>query len=481
MLMKKNHLLAMMKLCLLFSAGIFVVSCADTYDGNDTFESNVKNATLESPKEADITVTASTDGSTMTIEWPVVYGAGGYEFKLLNASDEETPLISKTIDGCKVTVSREEDMNYKILIRTLGNASLNNTEAPTATTVAYSTFTETYAKIPEGDLYEYFQKNPIPDTETEDLNFDLTPNGEYTLSQPLEFNYHKVVLRTSDKTHHATITLAADANFVASNDFTLKYVNIDARAITKPVIEAYNYDTAPDGILEKPGNYYLIDFVRIMDCAIAGVVGSLFYDNNKAYGVVNFLIKNSIIQLTTTTDKIKNQAWISFQGGGVKDFSMSNSTIFQMGDGNPQFFLRYNNSIRVDRLGWTKSDHTTITYTNNTFYKVGSGNWSNYSGMADYSVYNVQNNIWYACGNGQIARRILGNGRLGTNASATWNNNTYWNEDGQVDQGTYDTGTVLTTNPDFENPAEVNFTPRGAEQVEKKTGDPRWYATKATE
>ena len=47
--MKKNHLLAMMKLCLLFSAGIFVVSCADTYDGNDTFESNVKNATLESP------------------------------------------------------------------------------------------------------------------------------------------------------------------------------------------------------------------------------------------------------------------------------------------------------------------------------------------------------------------------------------------------------------------------------------------------
>ena len=309
----------------------------------------------------------------------------------------------------------------------------------------------------------------------------MTPNGEYTLSQPLEFNYHKVVLRTSDKTHHATITLAADANFIASNDFTLKYVNINASAITKPVIEAYSYDTAPDGILEKPGNYYLIDFVRIMDCEIAGVVGSLFYDNNKAYGVVNFLIKNSVIMLTTTTDKIKNQAWISFQGGGVKDFSMANSTIFQMGDGNPQFFLRYNNSIRVDRLGWTKSDHTTITYTNNTFYKVGTGNWSNYSGLSDYSVYNVQNNIWYACGNGQIARRILGNGRLGTNASATWNNNTYWNEDGQVDQGTYDTGTVLTTDPDFENPAALDFTPRGAEQVEKQTGDPRWFAASNAE
>ncbi len=474
--MKKNHLFATMKTCLLLTTGVLLASCADTYDGSDTFESSVKNSTLESPAEADISIEPSTDGSQMTISWPVVYGAGGYEFKLLNASDESNPIVSKTIDGSKVTVDREEDMNYKIHIRTLGNTALNNTEASAATTKTYSTFTETYATIPEGDLYEYFQSNPIPDDQTGELNFDLKSKGQYTLSKPVGFNYHKVVLRTADKNNHATITIAENANFVVSNDFTLKYVNIDASATTRPVMEAYNYDTAPDGILEKPGNYYLIEFVRIVDCELKGIVGSLFYDNNKAYGIVNFLIKNSIFQMNTTTEKIKNESWMAFQGGGIKDFSMLYSTVYQVGEGNPKYFLRYNNSVRVDRLGWTKSDHTTITYTNNTFYKVATGNWSNYSGLSNYTVYAVLNNIWYGCGDGQIARRIMGGGRLGSGASATWNFNTYWDENGQVDQGTYDTGTVLTTDPDFISPAEAVFTPRGAQQVQNLTGDPRWLA-----
>lgn len=475
--MNKNRLLAKARTCLLLTAGLFLASCADTYDGDDTFESSVKNATLESPKEADISIEPSTDGSSMTISWPVVYGAGGYEFKLLNAGDESSPLVSKVVDGCKVTVNREEDMNYKIVIRTLGNTSLNNTEAANGTIKEYSTFTAPYAKIPAGDLYAYFQTNPIPDTATDELNYDLESNGQYTLSQPLGFNYHKVVLRTNDKNHHATITIAADANFVVSNDFTLKYLDINASATEKPFMEAYNYDVDPDGILEKPKNYYLINFVRIMDCNIKEVVGSLFYDNNKAYGIVNFLIKNSVIKMKTTTDRIKNESWISFQGGGVKDFSMSGSTVYQTGEGNSKYFLRYNNSVRIDRLGWTKSDHTTITYTNNTFYKVATGNWSNYSGLADYSTYDVQNNIWHSCGDGAIARRIKGGGRLGTNATANFVNNTYWNAEGQIDQESHDPN-GLTTDPAFTDPGNGIFTPTGSEQVEKQTGDPRWYSIK---
>ena len=469
------------KLCMLAmiaSSILFFGACADHYDGDESWSSPVRNSTLQSPSEADIKVEASTDGSQMTISWPVVYGAGGYEFQLFNANDETTPLVAKTIDGCQTTVDREEDMNYKIVIRTLGNADLNNKEASTGSVKTYSTFTESYAQIPEGDLYEYFQGNPIPDDQVGELNFDLEPGGQYTLSKSLEFNYHKVVLRTNDRTNYATITVAADANFVVSNDFTLKYVKVDASATEKPLMEAFKFDVEPEGVLEKPGNYYLINFVRIMNCDIKGVVGSLFYDNNKAYGVVNFLIKNTIIEMTTTTDRIKNEAWISFQGGGVKDFSISNSTVYQTGTGNSKYFLRYNNSIRVDRLGYDKDmDHTTLTYTNNTFYKVASGNWSNYSGISNYSIYDVKNNIWHSCGDGATARRIMGNGRLGSNSSAIWVDNTYWNAEGQVDQGNYDTGTVLTTDPAFVDPENGNFQPTGAEQIAKQTGDPRWYIT----
>ncbi len=452
-----------------------LVACADTYDGDETFESSVKNAQLSSPAEADIAITASSDGSQQTISWPVVHGAGGYEVVLYDLSNNKVG--RDTIDGCSLTTEREEDTNYQLEIRTLGNAKLNNQDAATPTVKNFSTFTASYGKIPAGDLYRFFQENPIPDTEdiANELNYDLEPGGQYTLSKSLNFNFHKVVLRTTDKNNRATINMGDSANFIVSNDFTLKYVNVDASTCVKALMEAYKYDTDPDDIMPKPKNYYLIDFVRIMDCHIKGVMGSLFYDNNKSWAVVNFLIKNSIIHMNTTTSNVKNESFISFQGGGVKDFSISNSTVYQTGEGNAKYFLRYNNSIRVDRLGYETSDHTTLTYTNNTFYKVASGQWANYSGISNYTAYTVLNNIWVDCADGQIARRMMGNGRLGTNATATWSNNTYWTEGEAKDNSQYDTGFTLSTDPAFADPDNGNFTPTGAEQVERKTGDPRWF------
>ena len=479
-LMKRIHLLATTKLCLLMTAGILLSSCADTFDSDETFSGGVSNATLTSPESEGITITKSTDGSSMTIEWKVVYGAGGYEVKLFNASDEANPLINDTIDGCKMVVDCLEDTNYKLLVRTLGNDKLNNKEAAAATQKDFSTFTEAYAKIPAGDLYDYFQQNPISDTVaySQELTFDLEPGGAYTVRKSLNFNYHKVVLRTTDKYNRATITLADSANFIVSNDFTLKYLNVDASTVTKPFMEAYKYSEEPteEVGITKPKNYFLIDFVRLMDCNILGVMGSLFYDNNLSWAVVNFMVKNTIITMNTVTDRIKFESFISFQGGGIKDFSCVNSTIAQYGEGNSKYFLRYNNSVRVDRLGWTQSDHTTLTYTNNTFYKVANGQWANYSGIQNYTAYDCQNNIWYDCADGQIARRMMGNGRLGSNCTFNSVNNTYWHNGEQADQGNYDTSIQLTTNPAFVNPEELNFTVTGAEQVEKKTGDPRWFS-----
>ena len=478
--MRKNHLLATAKTCLLTTAGILLASCADTFDSKETFNAGVSNTTLQSPEASDITIKPSTDGSSMTIEWKVVYGAGCYEVQLLDGATSET-IYADTIDGCKINVSREEDMNYKLLVRTLGNERLNNKEADTATEKVFNTFTQAYGQIPVGDIYEYFKENPISDTVayTQELNFDLEPGGQYTLSRSLNFDYHKVVLRTTNKYNHATITVADSANFIVSNDFTLKNLDVDVSKCTKPFMEAYKYTTDPDESvgITKPKNYFLIDFVRLMNCNITGVMGNLFYDNNLSWAVVNFLIQNSVITMNTVTDRIKNESFIAFQGGGVKDFAVINSTIAQFGEGNSKYFLRYNNSVRIDRLGWTQSDHTTLTYTNNTFYKVANGQWANYSGLQNYSAYNLQNNIWYDCADGQIARRMMGGGRLGSNSTFNSANNTYWNNGEPADQGNYDASTsTLTTDPAFSNPAGMVFTPTGAGQVERQTGDPRWFA-----
>ena len=76
----------------------------------------------------------------------------------------------------------------------------------------------------------------------------------------------------------------------------------------------------------------------------------------------------------------------------------------------------------------------------------------------------------------QIARRMMGNGRLGTSSQIRLSRNTYWSGGEAADQATYDTsGTILTTDPAFANPANGDFTPTGAEQLQYKTGDSRWY------
>ena len=204
--MNKSAFVSSKKLLTLAAIAVgacLVTSCADTYDGKDTFTSDVKNTQLVSPAEGEITITPNTDGDRMTISWPVVHGAGGYEFALYDLSDESTPLVNEVVDGCSYTTDREEDVNYRLVIRTLGNSRLNNSDAPAATVKLFNSFEASFAAIPEGDLCEYFAAHPIPDDSVGvNLNYDLTPGGHYTVSSVLDFGNHMVTLRTSSKSNN---------------------------------------------------------------------------------------------------------------------------------------------------------------------------------------------------------------------------------------------------------------------------------------
>ena len=184
--------------CPIIALGL-TVSCADHYDGNESWSPQVKNATLTSPEADKISITSSADGSSMTIAWPVVYGAGGYAVALYNVNDPDNPVLLKTdtIDGCSLRTDREEDTNYSLNIRTLGNPKYNNSEAKESTEYKFNTFLPTYAEIPDGsDLKEWFEANPIPEDSTSHLCYDLTPGGSYTLSGKIDFGGHQVTLRS---------------------------------------------------------------------------------------------------------------------------------------------------------------------------------------------------------------------------------------------------------------------------------------------
>ena len=309
MLMKKNHFFTYSKMCVLALTGasaLFLASCAGDGFSDESFQSGngVTNTKLTTPTIEEITIEVSTDGSKQTISWPVVNGAGGYKAVLVNTTTNEV-LVDSIIDNLSFATSREEDTNYKLTLQVLGNTKLGNTDGDVVDKT-FSSFTASYAQIPAGvDLYQYFQSNPIPDDQTDELNYDLAAGGKYTLSGQLGFNYHKVCLRSTDKGNPATIEIGDNASFVASNNFSLKYLNIDVKASVenaRPVIELYNYETAPDGILEKPKNYYIIPAVNIIGCKLTNVIGNIIYDNNKSYPNSGFTFHSTLIPFSSINE-----------------------------------------------------------------------------------------------------------------------------------------------------------------------------------
>ena len=207
--MKKLQFLAWPKLCtaaLLGAGALFMASCAqDGYDDKESWETSVKNTQMVSPSTDGIKVSSSADGLTMNIVWTVVQGAGGYQFDLYNVNDANNPVLvmSRKVDGCSVEgVPREEDTNYRLELKTLGNSSLGNTDATSTTVKAFTTFTPTYKTIPTGtELVAWFAENPIPDSnsdtwkefrtttelDADTIYYDLEAGGAYTLDGLLDF------------------------------------------------------------------------------------------------------------------------------------------------------------------------------------------------------------------------------------------------------------------------------------------------------
>ncbi len=227
-------------------------------------------------------------------------------------------------------------------------------------------------------------------------------------------------------------------------------------------------------------DYYKFDELTLSGLKVNGLKNSIIYDNNVKYCVIDLTIDNCVMQLET--EAVKNDALIAFQAGGVNNLTIKNSTFY----GNNEvakYFVRYNNSARIDRFGFDKADDTwSFTYENNTFYGLlkSDGQWGNYSGIVGKNaqgIVTVKNNIWYNC-DAQTMRRMLGSKNFSQFSKASlMENNTFFVGGAAADQGNYGNGSDLTGDPGFKRPAEGDFTLSAySVQYDKKTGDPRWYA-----
>lgn len=92
-----------MMLLTAFALALFC-GCADGYESPAGFDLGVRNTQMKTPEQQDITFTVSTDGSTATLSWPLVAGAGGHEVTFTNVDNPENPVIidgydKKIVDG----------------------------------------------------------------------------------------------------------------------------------------------------------------------------------------------------------------------------------------------------------------------------------------------------------------------------------------------------------------------------------------------
>ena len=478
---------------------LFFASCAkDGYDDDERFNSGVNNTQVSAVKADGITINPSADGKSQTITWPVVMGAGGYRVSLIDTGSPNDPIINDSIvDGCSVTSSRAEDVNYKLTILALGDKGRGNDNASETTVKEFSTFTPTYKTIPAGsNLNEWFAANAFPEeSKEENLNFDLEVGATYTLTGTLDFNTQPVTLRSNNKGNHAIIKYSGEASITFVAPFNLKYVDVDCSGMeitsTNHGIFAFSKDpsaaktgTEINSTLYKWANPLIEKPVSFVNCNFKSVKSYFFWDNQQAVCAMTMLIDNCIVHLAPEAAFAGGVFWTN-KGGQVNELYITNSTFYELDDcvGDYKYFYQAGMVSGEDIYADKNVATNTVSYTNSTFYHVtwNDGQWGNYNRMGGRSCSHwiMTDCIFFDCSPSGVPRRFL-HGKQ-NQPHVTFNNNTYMKNDGTFqdikEDGSHDydhSGTTIEEDPQFANPAAADFHISGPVQVARKTGDPRW-------
>lgn len=456
---------ALMVLLALFSA------CNKGVDADEVFVSNVTNSTLESPKADDVTMTLSPDGAKLVVTWPVVPGAGGYEFTLYNVDDAEKPVAVGTekevIDGCTVTRTVESDTQYKVVIRTLGNEKYNNKDSNVASELAYSTLAPSDATIEGGNINEWLAVNPIPaDKIGQEYTIDLVGGGEYIVNDVLDFKNQQVTIR-GDKVNHAKIKMTGNSSFLTNNGFKLKFVDIDCEEFTGTTL--LGTSTTPDeGSKVATGEYVVSNPIMLQGCNVTGLKSYLFYDMNKKYCIDYLGFSDCNIQMH------QDDVLVRAAKSSIIRMDIVKSTLWSTQKAG-KFFMQISGQAPDKITGRTGAE---FNFLNTTFYNIAYNkdfvNWNSYRGKPSVFL-NFQSTLFVDCGNNDITNKMQGN----ANMKHDYKNNGYW-YNGAEGKDKYDTSATFS-DPQMADPKNGDFTLSSPEHIAKRIGDPRWLPEEVVE
>ena len=409
MKIKKTVVESLVCLSIAFSIG----SCAGDGFDEETFSGGVTGTQLLSPEASGVEFAKLAGTTNVKVTWPVIMGAGGYQFSLYIVDDPSNPITvvkDSIIDGASVVCPYLDDTNYKAEIVTLGNAKLNNATATSPTEASWSTLVPA-TSIPDGaDLTTWFADNPVTSGKDTEVAYELAAGGTYTISGDLDFGVNNVQLR-GNKLDHAKVKFTGPGSIIScGGGLALKFIEFDCDVVTGGTF--LKFGNVPSyGIVTNP--------MIFQSCEILNVRHYLVNINGKNYAIQNFIIRDCLIKLYQDGDLINFNANSTF----VKDFEISNTTFYNVSNANNGRFLRVAGG-QASRAGWTSCS---MSFTSKT---------------CDNNCY------WF-------------DGSLPVNET--------------TGQSTGDkSSTAYGVDPGFADPANGDFTPSAPEVFSHGSGDPRW-------
>ena len=462
-LLKKRNILPIVALLFLLS------SCIDGYKDDWTFSSGVENVTLESPDT--VMFAKNAEGTILTVSWPVVYGALNYEFSFYDVTDVNNPMpiIEKElVDGCYKLCNIEEDSNYKVTIRAIGDPKLNNKDAASAIEMSFSTMIPAIV-IPNGaDLFAWFNENGMV-VSAEEAAYELEAGGNYTITGEVRFD--SLFTLRGNKANYPTLTYDVEGRIViGKNGFKIKFIDVNCDALQAGTTGASFLTLGDAGEIKNP--------ILIQSCNIKGLNRHLIHDGGRQCIVSSLIIKDCIVASNSTA------IIIGLSASHANALSFTNSTFYGL-VASSTYFIQYRNNARGATTG--------VNFTNCTLYNISTtGQMANYSGFNNSTcTLTLNRNIFANCGDRAVVRRLsAGNNNIKKELAY----NCYWydaNNDGIVDYADNEemghnngdkSGTGFYENPFFtENisdpdPVNVNFKP-GSSALQillNRCGDPRW-------
>lgn len=462
----------------LLAAGVTLLgACTDAIEP-ESWDPGVSNTTLAAPE---ITAISNADGTKTILSWPVVFGAGGFQmslFDITNASEPKAIVTDTIIDGSTCEFPREDDSNYKLVVKTLGNEKYNNKGSEEVEVLFSSLVPKIHeAAIPAGtDLAVWLQENQsVIDGQTEEWAVELTCGETYEMNNSFYVGKLPVTFRSSDKNGvPPTIVMGETAGFITESGVKIKNLNFDCSNMTNKKAAIVACPSSPS--IDKTTDYYLIDsntpFV-LQNCKITGLKTNLFYDGGKEWAIHTQMIKDCIIEVDHATMGNNGAEICNLAKGFCFDFKILNSTIYSKETSSKDAALIVYSSKRPNQILGGIYPTNLVQILNSTFvnfqYKKSICNYTKLGGQKMFTI-NVDKCIFLDCGNDRVARDFCGNGN--GNETRQFGQNNYWYDGKKGDTGRA-IGENLGVDPQFTQNADGIFMVGNAAIVEAGLGDPR--------